>query len=366
LAAGVLVASAVVVYPPNLGRARTVVLTSASAGPAGPAGCDRLVSDLAELHRALVEAAPDSVVCLPRAALGAEAGRPTGDGGSPTGRAGPPGAVRPTPGRCTSRVDDAAGLRRALDAVTPGARVCVAGDLGAVRLEISRGGRPGAPVEVVAEGTVAVNGITVRANNVVVDGFQVLGAKAPGIEITGNDITVRNNRVVHPTGGDFDGLRFFGNYLRILHNTIVDIGPDGSAAHADCMQTFTNGERSSRHVLIAGNRCEKIDNQCLMAEGPGDVGDGGGGGGISADWTWSNNVCDFGAAQGLMIESVQNVTVRNNLFRSAKADKAIGLDVGSTGARVAANVLGTGIDHEIGMDRTSRRGYQGPPPKGGP
>jgi hypothetical protein len=33
---------------------------------------------------------------------------------------------------------------------------------------------------------------------------------------------------------------------------------------------------------------------------------------------------------------------------------------------VAANVLGTGIDHEIGMDRTSRRGYQGPPPKGGP
>jgi hypothetical protein len=102
-----------------------------------------------------------------------------------------------------------------------------------------------------------------------------------------------------------------------------------------------------------------------MGEGPGDVGDGGGGNGTSADWTWSNNICQFGASQGLMIEAVQNVTIRNNLF-NGKADKAIGLDIGSTGAKISANIVGSGINHEVGMDSTSKQGYQGPPPGGGP
>jgi hypothetical protein len=131
------------------------------------------------------------------------------------------------------------------------------------------------------------------------------------------------------------------------------------------MQTFTSGQPSSENVLIDGNRCENIANQCLMAEGPGDVGDGGGGDGTSAHWTWSNNICDFGASQGLMIEAVQNVTIRNNLF-NGNGDKAIGLDIGSTGAQVSANIVGTGIGHEIGMDDKSRQGYQGPQPGGGP
>ncbi|MDT7587358.1 MAG: hypothetical protein QOE32_4908, partial [Pseudonocardiales bacterium] len=47
-------------------------------------------------------------------------------------------------------------------------------------------------------------------------------------------------------------------------------------------------------------------------------------------------------------------------------DKAIGLDIGSTGAKVGANLLAGGIGHEIGMDDTSKEGYQGPQPQGGP
>jgi hypothetical protein len=256
-------------------------------------------------------------------------------------------------------------LSRALSGAAAGARICVTGNLGSARLEIRKGGSVQAPLQVIGTGRTTVKGITVEADNVVVDGFQVLNAAAPGIEIKGNNITVRNNTVKHPTGGDYDGLRFFGNNLTIAHNTIADVSPDGGGAHADCMQTFTSGQPSSEHVLIDGNRCDNIDNQCLMAEGPGDVGDGGGGDGTSADWVWSNNVCQFGASQGLMIEAVQDVTIRNNLFRG-KGDKAIGLDIGSTGARVRANLLGAGIDHEIGMDTTSKKGYVGPRPQGGP
>ncbi|MCU1653262.1 MAG: hypothetical protein JWQ60_4411, partial [Pseudonocardia sp.] len=288
-----------------------------------------------------------------------------GGNGSAVLEGGPPGAGTPSQTGCTKQVTDSAGFSQAINSAAPGDRICITGDLGSVRLEIGKGGSDQAPLTIIGNGRTAVKGITVQANNVVVDGFQVLGAEAPGIEITGNGVTVRNNTVKHPTGGDFDGLRFFGNYIRIVHNTIADISPDGSGAHADCMQTFTNGEPSSEHVLIDGNRCENIDNQCLMAEGPGDVGDGGGGDGTSADWTWSNNICNFGASQGVMIEAVQNVTIRNNAF-NGKGDKAIGLDIGSTGAKVGANLLAGGIGHEIGMDDTSKKGYQGPQPQGGP
>jgi hypothetical protein len=287
-----------------------------------------------------------------------------GDVSEPAVQGGPPGAGIPDQGNCTTQVTDGAGLSQAITGARPGDRICITGDLGTVRLEIGRGGTEQAPLAIIGNGQTVVKGITVQASNVLVDGFQVLNAQAPGIEITGNNITIRNNTVKHPTGGDFDGLRFFGNNLRIVHNTISDTTNTGGA-HADCMQTFTNGQPSSENVLIDGNRCENIANQCLMAEGPGDVGDGGGGDGTSAHWTWSNNICDFGASQGLMIEAVQNVTIRNNLF-NGNGDKAIGLDIGSTGAQVSANIVGTGIGHEIGMDDKSRQGYQGPQPGGGP
>jgi len=288
-----------------------------------------------------------------------------GDGFSESAvQGGPPGAGSPDQANCTKQVADGAGLNQAIAGATPGDRICITGDLGSVRLEIGKGGTEQAPLAIIGNGQTVVKGITVQASNVLVDGFQVLNAQAPGIEITGNNITIRNNTVKHPTGGDFDGLRFFGNNLKIVHNTIADITNTGGA-HADCMQTFTSGRPSSENVLIDGNRCENIGNQCLMAEGPGDVGDGGGGDGTSAQWTWSNNICDFGASQGLMIEAVQNVTIRNNLF-NGNGDKAIGLDIGSTGAKVSANIVGTGIGHEIGMDDTSKQGYQGPQPGGGP
>jgi Right handed beta helix region len=393
---------------------------SSDDGPAGGNGgprvnisCTKEVTDEAGLKDALASAGPNDVICVkgslgrgptatatPTPSSPAPLGLPTPSGGpisicghpedckqsnttsgpstnagssggstsgpmdpASTGFTGPPGATTPNQANCTKKVDGAA-LDQAIKGASPGDRICVTGD-STDRLEITKGGSDQAPIVIVGNGKTSVKGITVKASNVVVDGFQVLGAQAPGIELTGNNITAQNNTVKHPTGGDFDGMRFFGNNIKILHNTISDINPGGGSAHADCMQTFTSGKPSSEHVLIDGNRCEKIANICLMAEGPGDVGDGGGGDGTSADWTFSNNFCEFGASQGVMVEAVQKVTIKNNQFEG-KSDKAIGLDLGSTGATVAANLIGEGIDHEIGMDSKSRQGYHGPAPQGGP
>jgi hypothetical protein len=232
-------------------------------------------------------------------------------------------------------------------------------------LTVSKGGTAAAPVRIVGNGSTVVKGITVNASYVQVSGFSVLGAKAPGIEIKGSNITVSHNTVKHPTGGDFDGMRFFGNNLKILNNRITDISPDGGKAHADCMQTFQNGTPSSKNVTISGNRCERVSNMCLMAEGPGDLGDGGEGEGESSNWTFSNNYCDNNASQALMIEAVQNVTVTGNQV-VGKVDKAFAFDVGSTGAKVGTNKIGPGIGYVVGMDSTSKKGYQGPAIGGGP
>lgn len=273
---------------------------------------------------------------------------------------------------CTAQVGTSQQLSQALSAARSGnatARICVTGSLANTRLSVTTGGTsPDMPVMVIGNGHTPVKGVTVKADNVLVTGFQVIGAKAPGIEITGNNIGVFNNTVKHPTGGDYDGLRFFGSHLSIVNNTITDISPNGSGAHADCMQTFTSGGGPpSNNVLISGNRCDNIDNQCLMAEGPGDIGDGGDSkdtGRTSANWMYTDNSCTFNASQVLMIEAIQNVKIKNNAF-TGKADKAIGLDIKSTGASVAANKL-IGIKAAVGMSADSKPGYQGPQPQGGP
>lgn len=273
---------------------------------------------------------------------------------------------------CTAQVHNASDLSQALSGAGGGgpARLCVVGDLAGTRLTVTKGGaNADTPVMLIGNGHTVVKGITVKANNVLVTGFQVLGAAAPGIEISGTNIGVYNNTVKHPTGGDFDGMRFFGDHLSIVANTISDISPDGSGAHADCMQTFTSGgELPSNNVLISGNRCDNIDNQCLMAEGPGDIGDGGDSkdtGRISANWVYSDNSCTFKASQGLMIEAIQKIQISHNEF-SGSADKAIGLDINSTGATVAANKLDGGIKAAVGMSANSQPGYHGPQPQGGP
>lgn len=273
---------------------------------------------------------------------------------------------------CNAQVGNSQQLAAALSASRSGntpTRICVTGSLADTRLSVTTSGASvDAPVMVIGNGQTPVKGITVKANNVLVTGFQVIGAKAPGIEITGNNIGIFNNTVKHPVGGDYDGVRFFGSHLSIVNNTITDISPDGSGAHADCMQTFTSGGGPpSNDVLISGNRCDNIDNQCLMVEGPGDIGDGGDSkdtGRVSANWLYSDNSCTFNASQALMIEAVQKVKIENNAF-AGKADKAIGLDIKSTGAAVSANKL-TGIKAAVGMSADSKPGYQGPQPQGGP
>jgi hypothetical protein len=275
-----------------------------------------------------------------------------------------PGAVRPLaqPAQCSTTVD-AQAANDAIAKAMPGDRVCVRGKSNR-RITVEKSGTAAAPIQVLGTGDSSVGGIRIKADHVIVDGFLVPDASAPAISLQGDGITVRNNVVQRPTGGDFDGLRFFGTNLKILHNTISGV-TNKNGAHADCMQTYATNTPPSKNVLIHSNRCEKIDNQCLIAEGPNTRAGDGSGKGSSSHITFTHNFCDTGASQAVMIDDVQDVAVTLNEV-VGKNDKAFAFDNKSTGAQVQDNKVAKTISYEVGMDDSSRSGYRGPKVGGEP
>lgn len=160
----------------------------------------------------------------------------TGVTGSPTcGPDGTAGVLPITPPRCTINATSVSQANSA----KPGDTVCFSGSgLAGSSLNITTSGTTTAPIIFTGDGSTTVKGIRVTANNVVVQGFNVIGAAAPGVQLKGNNLTLQNTKIDHTTGGDYDGIRFFGDGIKILHNRISNITNTGGA-HADCMQTFT-------------------------------------------------------------------------------------------------------------------------------
>ncbi|HEY3469266.1 MAG TPA: right-handed parallel beta-helix repeat-containing protein [Amycolatopsis sp.] len=234
------------------------------------------------------------------------------------------------------------------------------------RLHITKGGTKDAPLVYAGNGQ-RVGGIDVDADYVVVDGYTMTNPKAPGIEIHGDGVTVKNTTVTAPKGGDGDGIRFFGTGITLSHNTISKTD-NSTGAHADCMQTFATDDEdvASQDVVIDGNRCEDIDNMCLMAEGPNSEAGDGSGEGESKNWTFTGNYCQTTeASQAVMIDDVQHLTLAGNTW-AAGPDHAIGLQNHSTYATVKDNRLDPSIKCEVGIDKSSREGYQGPRPRCAP
>jgi hypothetical protein len=277
--------------------------------------------------------------------------RPSGGVEAGAGTAGPAG-VRPVAPECSGDVDDP----------QPGDVICYTDDLDEP-LEITVGGTEDDPIVYSGDGTTTVPGIRVNADNVVVQGFVSDGAESTGIVGSGKNVTIQDNKItqVSHTDDDVDGIRFFGDGARVLHNHVYDLeANDVEDSHVDCMQTFATSGPGSSDVVIQGNRCEDIRAQCLMAEGPDD--EGGSGEGVSRRWLFDGNYCDANArAQSVALEDIQDVTISNNEM-VGRGNKAFALGKNSTGIVVRDNTIGPGYGREVGFDHPSAEdGYQGPP-----
>jgi hypothetical protein len=278
------------------------------------------------------------------------------------------GAVRPLPEPtgCTRTATDRDGLRQAMVEARPGQVICVLGDISGTRLVLTRSGTPAAPIRIVGDGRTLLRGITVRASDVVLSGLNAVRPRAPGVSLTGDDLTLENSTVISPRGDDDDGLRFFGSHITIRHNTIRD-ARNLHGAHADCMQTFATdpGHPASQHILIADNRCERISNMCLIAEGPDSLAGDGSGQGRSTDFTFTNNYCDTHADQATEMDDVQRVVITGNEIVGDKP-MAFSFQNHASDALVAGNHVAARLHYLVGMDSSSRPGYRGPAPGGKP
>ncbi|MBO0849366.1 MAG: right-handed parallel beta-helix repeat-containing protein [Pseudonocardia sp.] len=278
------------------------------------------------------------------------------------------GAIRPLarPTGCTSTALTSDAMTQAVAAATPGSKICLFGDMGNVRLTVDQSGTAQAPIQVMGDGQTAVHGITVQADYVTISGINSMNAEAPGISLNGHHITVENSTSIAPRKNDGDAVRFWGSDITIRHNTMRNTR--NIKAHADCMQTFATDEENpaSQRILIDSNRCEDIDNTCLIAEGPNSKAGDGSGVGATTDIRFINNYCDNRAAQALQIDDVQNVVFSNNEI-AGPIHHAIALQNKSTGAAVSGNKLkNKSIKFEVGIDDSSRPGYHGPDPGGDP
>ncbi len=285
-------------------------------------------------------------------------------GGKPASDAG----VRPLgPVNCTVTADV-----NSIPDVGPGDVVCLTGDTSS-RLTITASGVAGSPIVYSGGGKSTVQGIDVSASNVVVEGFTSTDAESMGARLQGDNITFQDNTITHPVyaGDDTDGLRFFGDGITILHNSISDINDGsncdengcGDGPHPDCMQTFySNQYPTSSDITIEGNHCENAASQCVIAEGPVLPGEGVNGPGQSIGWTFYDNYCEVGAAQSVMFKDVKNVTIVGNDFQGSN-NKAIALADASTGAHVGGNKVSSQISKLITFDDGDESpGYVGPPP----
>ncbi|WP_051580818.1 right-handed parallel beta-helix repeat-containing protein [Pseudonocardia acaciae] len=283
---------------------------------------------------------------------------------APDGR----GAVRPLPApTCTTTVQTPDALELTLATVAPGAKVCLLGNLGGARLTVRTSGTAQAPIQIFGDGQTAVHGVTVEGSFVTISGVNVLNPDAPGISLAGDNITVENSTSISPRGDDGDALRFWGNNITIRHNTMRDTR-NLNGAHADCMQTFATDadHAASQHIVIDANRCEQIDNTCLIVEGPHSLAGDGSGVGATSDITFTNNYCQNHAGEALQIDDAQNLTITNNEIASDQMDHAFALQNRSTGAKVSDNKVSSQLNYEVGLDESSAAGYQGPQPTGHP
>lgn len=137
-------------------------------------------------------------------------------------------------------------------------------------------------------------GISVFGSGNIVRNNKIERARQAGIHIQANNVVVEGNEILRTldVDTDGDGIRFFGDGNIIRGNYIHDLTyQPGDSAHRDCFQTWGTDSRGfASNTLIEGNTCD--NRQYLNSELKG---------------------------QGFMMDGngkANNITIRNNVIRS--------------------------------------------------
>jgi len=305
---------------------------------------------------------------------------------------------------CTRTINNIDDARAALNAAAPGDMLCFFGaDLANVDLTLTRSGTAKDPIRLISDGHITVHQLHVLADHVIIQGFTIVGggelllagtdivaqkntvhdtqrggiicatctdstiesntvthAATTGISISGQRITVRENLVratVAGGDGDADGLRFFGNGLRIVSNSIQNISATGSAAHPDCFQTFDTGHSATFDVTIVGNSCQNVAENCLIATGDESGNSEAPAGALPI--TFIGNDCATNGDQAVYLRRWPNVDVRKNHLLGPNLKHGVLITNTSTRCTVKDNIT-AGEVPPVEIDDSSRPGFNSP------
>jgi hypothetical protein len=302
-------------------------------------------------------------------------------------------------GECTITATNSHEAQEALASAVPGSTICFIGTLlKAADLVLTRSGTAQEPITLRGNGT-TVRSIKVLADQVTVDGFMAEGGGGvalKGVGLTARRNTVRNshqegiscrwctdsvlehNTVERADGSgiivdgervdllsndvgrslkrksiDADGIRFFGNDLRISYNTIRDIRHEGflgEPPHTDCFQTFDNSRPPTTNTVISYNRCSNVDDQCLIATAETSH--------RSHGLHFIGNTCNVGASQAVLLRWYPNVEMRGNEISGPNLARGVSVLNGSVNATILGNrFLGLGYSF-IEVDPSSLPGLR--------
>jgi hypothetical protein len=208
-------------------------------------------------------------------------------------------------------------------------------------------------------------GIDVKANDVVIQNFDLTNCANYGVYGICDRVKVRNCRITqcYDNGiGDINGITLFGDdnevsYCEIGTDTVNLVKGDAGGSHTDGFQTWdTSSKKSTSRFLFKGNRVvgpgandQARLHQGVMAEGPNTSDGGGGGPGRSANWTIED--CYFvvnGGSQTIKLDDIHDVVIRRCTFN------------GNTSKIVATGSASTGINFVTsGPDANIIRGSYG-------
>ena len=168
---------------------------------------------------------------------------------------------------------------------------------------ITSGGTASSPKVYDGGGHTITGQINIAADYVTVQNWVIRGATNSGIYSIGTGNTLQNNDIGGIlSDGDVNGITFFGDGTTIRYNiigrTVGLLSGPALGSHTDGIQTWnTSSKRSSSNVLIEGNwvtgPTDTSDpayvHQGVQAEGKDSSDGGGGGSGVSQNWTIRGN-----------------------------------------------------------------------------
>lgn len=217
--------------------------------------------------------------------------------------------------------------------------------------------------------------VTVSANYIVVQNYNVRPNSQYGVYITGSNVTIQNCDIKDiKVSGDGD-LNCFtlleGSNIDILYNTAINyVTGDPGDSHTDWIQTWVSSSHSTpvNNVRVIGNKATGPSNpgrdngiasihQIIMVESAGHGGNSGGSG-TPSNWTILDN--EFGDSWG---QAVKTDCGNNFVFARNKwvgsSDKIFSFDCGTGNVVYSSNIFGSGYG-SVGASTTAGDGPANP------